>query len=188
MGIAVFSNNAETTIAAQLLIGGASVQVALGHGDDFPIVENGNWSKITLRDDAGNLEIVKCTARALGSDVLMIDRAQEGTAARQWEIDDIASHRLTASELETLSNNYTAARDAETYGGLEAAVATIGATEATLKITTPQALTGDLAIPATLSVEIEKGGLVAEGIMIKELGDSSDKIIVCNAAVTASIK
>ena len=37
------------------------------------------------------------------------------------------------------------------------------------------------------SIEIEKGGLVAEGIMIKELGDSSDKIIVCNAAVTVSI-
>lgn len=45
------------------------------------------------------------------------------------------------------------------------------------------------AIPfGTKSVEIEKGGLVAEGIMIKELGDSSDKIIVCNAAVTVSIK
>jgi len=40
----------------------------------------------------------------------------------------------------------------------------------------------------TKSIEIEKGGLVAEGIMIKELGDSSDKIIVCNAAVTVSIE
>lgn len=45
------------------------------------------------------------------------------------------------------------------------------------------------AIPfGTKSIEIEKGGLVAEGIMIKELGDSSDKIIICNAAVTVSIK
>ncbi len=45
------------------------------------------------------------------------------------------------------------------------------------------------AIPfGTKSIEIEKGGLVTEGIMIKELGDSSDKIIVCNAAVTVSIK
>ena len=44
------------------------------------------------------------------------------------------------------------------------------------------------AIPfGTKSIEIEKGGLVAKGIMIKELGDSSDKIIVCNAAVTVSI-
>jgi uncharacterized protein (TIGR02058 family) len=45
------------------------------------------------------------------------------------------------------------------------------------------------AIPfGTKSIKIEKGGLVAEGIMIKELGDSSDKIIICNAAVTVSIK
>jgi uncharacterized protein (TIGR02058 family) len=44
------------------------------------------------------------------------------------------------------------------------------------------------AIPfGSKSIEIEKGGLVAKGIMIKELGDSSDKIIVCNAAVTVSI-
>ncbi|NHJ20714.1 MAG: hypothetical protein EAX91_07230 [Candidatus Lokiarchaeota archaeon] len=44
------------------------------------------------------------------------------------------------------------------------------------------------AIPfGTKSVEIEKGGLVAEGIMIKELGDTTDKILVCNAAVTVLI-
>ena len=45
------------------------------------------------------------------------------------------------------------------------------------------------AIPfGTKSVEIEKGGLVAKGMMIKELGDTSDKIIICNAAVTVSLK
>ncbi len=44
------------------------------------------------------------------------------------------------------------------------------------------------AIPfGSKSIEIEKGGLVASGIMIKELGDSTDKMIVCNAAVTVSI-
>ncbi|MHA1390955.1 MAG: Lin0512 family protein, partial [Promethearchaeota archaeon] len=44
------------------------------------------------------------------------------------------------------------------------------------------------AIPfGSKSIEVEKGGLVAAGIMIKELGDSTDKIIVCNAAVTVSI-
>ncbi|MFX0073953.1 MAG: Lin0512 family protein [Candidatus Hermodarchaeota archaeon] len=45
------------------------------------------------------------------------------------------------------------------------------------------------AIPFGIkSIEVEKGGLVAKGIMIQELGDTSDKIIVCNAAVTVSIK
>ena len=37
------------------------------------------------------------------------------------------------------------------------------------------------------SIEIVKGGLIAQGIMIKELGDTSYKIIVCNAAVTVSV-
>ena len=44
------------------------------------------------------------------------------------------------------------------------------------------------AVPFGLkSLEIVKGGLVADGIMIKELGDTSDKMIMCNAAVTVSI-
>ncbi|MFX1574136.1 MAG: Lin0512 family protein [Promethearchaeota archaeon] len=38
------------------------------------------------------------------------------------------------------------------------------------------------------SIEVVKGGLIAQGIMIKELNDISDKIIVCNAVVTVSIK
>ncbi|MBA7537911.1 hypothetical protein ES705_30183 [subsurface metagenome] len=38
------------------------------------------------------------------------------------------------------------------------------------------------------SIEVVKGGLITEGIMIKELGDTSDQIIVCNAAVTVSVK
>ena len=44
------------------------------------------------------------------------------------------------------------------------------------------------AIPfGTKSIEIEKGGMVADGIMIKQLGDSSDRILICNAAVTVEI-
>lgn len=37
------------------------------------------------------------------------------------------------------------------------------------------------------SIEVGNGGLIAKGILIEALGDSSDKIIVCNAAVTVSI-
>ena len=38
------------------------------------------------------------------------------------------------------------------------------------------------------SIDVVQGGLLTEGIMIKELGDTSSKIIVCNAAVTVSVK
>ncbi|MDX1798945.1 MAG: Lin0512 family protein [Candidatus Lokiarchaeia archaeon] len=37
------------------------------------------------------------------------------------------------------------------------------------------------------SIEVVKGGLIARGIMIRDLGDTSDNIIVCNAAVTVSV-
>jgi uncharacterized protein (TIGR02058 family) len=38
------------------------------------------------------------------------------------------------------------------------------------------------------SIEVVPGGLIAEGVMIKELGDASSQIIICNAAVTVSVK
>jgi uncharacterized protein (TIGR02058 family) len=38
------------------------------------------------------------------------------------------------------------------------------------------------------SIEVVQGGLITRGIMIKELGNTSDKIIVCNAAVNVSIE
>lgn len=45
------------------------------------------------------------------------------------------------------------------------------------------------AIPFGIkSLEVVKGGLLAEGIMIKELGDTSSNIIICNAAITVSIE
>jgi uncharacterized protein (TIGR02058 family) len=44
------------------------------------------------------------------------------------------------------------------------------------------------AIPFGIkSLEVVKGGLIAEGILIKELGDKSNLMIICNAAVTVSI-
>jgi len=37
------------------------------------------------------------------------------------------------------------------------------------------------------SIEVVNGGLIAKGILIEALGDSFDKILICNAAVTVSI-
>jgi uncharacterized protein (TIGR02058 family) len=44
------------------------------------------------------------------------------------------------------------------------------------------------AIPFGIkTIEIVKGGLIAEGITIKELGDESSDMLVCCASVTVSI-
>ncbi|MBD3340886.1 MAG: hypothetical protein GF353_17390, partial [Candidatus Lokiarchaeota archaeon] len=38
------------------------------------------------------------------------------------------------------------------------------------------------------TLKVVKGGLIARGIKIEELGDVSDEMIICNAAVTVSVK
>lgn len=159
MGIAKFKNNAVSTLAAQLLVGGATMTVATGEGNLFPVVTagSGDWFKVTLVDSSGNREIVKVTLRETDSDVLTITRAQEGTVARQFEIGDIVSHRITASELDTFSEAISGIRNVNSYGGLEAAVTAIGATETSVVVTDTQTLTGDLVIPTTLSVYAARG-------------------------------
>ncbi|MBD3212234.1 MAG: hypothetical protein GF311_06460 [Candidatus Lokiarchaeota archaeon] len=37
------------------------------------------------------------------------------------------------------------------------------------------------------SLEVVKGGLLAQCVQIEELGDTSDQMIICNAAVTVSV-
>ncbi|MFO7795828.1 MAG: Lin0512 family protein [Promethearchaeati archaeon] len=37
------------------------------------------------------------------------------------------------------------------------------------------------------SIEVVKGGLLAECVQIKELGDTSNQMIICNAAVTVFV-
>jgi uncharacterized protein (TIGR02058 family) len=37
------------------------------------------------------------------------------------------------------------------------------------------------------SIEVVKGGLIAKGIQIEALGDTSDKMLICNASVTVSV-
>ena len=38
------------------------------------------------------------------------------------------------------------------------------------------------------SIEIVEGGLITEGMMIKELGDTSNNILICCASVTVSVE
>lgn len=98
----LFKNNAYSTLAAGLLVGGTTLVVAAGHGDRFPGVSGDDFCLVTLQDASNNIEIVKVTARAAGSDSMTIVRAQEGTTARAWNIGDIAELRITAAGLAPL--------------------------------------------------------------------------------------
>lgn len=108
----LIENNAYSRVAASLAIGATTLIVDTGTGDRFPIAGSGNYFKLTLQDAANNIEIIKVNARAASSDSMTIERAQEGTTARAWNIGDIVELRLTAgvtAPLQVLEEANTAA-------------------------------------------------------------------------------
>lgn len=100
-------NNAVSTLGATLTAVATTMTVATSTGDRFPTVAGSDFTHVTLEDAAGNIEIVKVTARAGGGDSMTIERAQEGTSARAWAIGDIVELRPTAGTVVTLEGAQT---------------------------------------------------------------------------------
>ena len=80
--VALFVNNAFSTLASGIGTGDTSLTVDSGDGALFPSPTGADYFYATLIDTANNLEIVKCTARS--TDTLTITRAQEGTTATAY--------------------------------------------------------------------------------------------------------
>lgn len=101
----LFKNNAYSVLAAGIGAGDLSLSVSPGHGDRFPAVTTPDWAVVTLEDSSKNIEVVKVTTRAAGSDAMTIVRAQEGTTARTWLAGDIVALRVTAGGLGQLQGD-----------------------------------------------------------------------------------
>lgn len=101
------SNNASTVLASSINASATTLTVNTGAGSLFPSPVSGtSFFKLTLVDAAtGQLtEIVHVTART--GDVMTIERAQEGTAARVWSANDIAANMMTAGTLSYIMGNF----------------------------------------------------------------------------------
>lgn len=94
----LFSNNADTTLAATLAIGGTSATLTNGSGLSAPT--GGDYELLTLVA-LGNIEIVRATARS--GNVVTITRAQEGTTAREWAAGTRVYAGITAQTLRDLA-------------------------------------------------------------------------------------
>ena len=70
----ITKNNAFSTLAGSISATELAIAVGAGHGDRFPVIVAPDYSYITFENAAGNIEIVKLTARAAASDVLSIFR------------------------------------------------------------------------------------------------------------------
>lgn len=97
----LFANNAASELASAVTSGAVSLTLKTGDGAKFPSPVGGDFFLVTLYQKVGqdeiNHEIVKCTARA--GDVLTAVRAQEGTTARAFNVDDPVELRLTAGAM-----------------------------------------------------------------------------------------
>jgi hypothetical protein len=95
------TNNAFSTLNGSISNSATSLNVATGHGDRFPVVTGADYTYVTLEDSAGNIEVVKVTARASTSDTMTIVRGQDGTSGRNWASGDIVELRIVALLLDS---------------------------------------------------------------------------------------
>lgn len=123
--VALFANNAFSTLASGIGTGALSLTVDSGDGALFPSPTGSDYFYATLIDTAGNLEIVKCTSRT--GDVLTIVRAQEGTAAVAYSSGDRIELRLTAAGLTDVITQTAALLDSfdDRYLGAKAVAPTL---------------------------------------------------------------
>jgi hypothetical protein len=120
----LYANNAASRLAASITNVATSFSVTAGHGAKFPAISGGNYFYATLMDSAGNLEVVKVTARA--TDTFTVARAQEGTTARAYSVNDIVDLRITKLMLDDFKTDTragnaataTALQTARTIGGV----------------------------------------------------------------------
>lgn len=98
-------DNAYSILASAINASVTSLSVQSGHGDRFPIVAGTDYTYVTLEDTSGNMEIVKVTARASGSNTFTIERAKYGTTARSFASGSIVSLRPIAAIIQEAINH-----------------------------------------------------------------------------------
>lgn len=97
----VFSNNASSLLAASIDDNDLVVQVGASEGALFPSPGAGQYFKLALMNQVGDLEICHCTSRA--GDLLTVVRGQEGTSAQAWTNGVTRVElRITAGTMENL--------------------------------------------------------------------------------------
>jgi hypothetical protein len=95
----LFANNAQSTLAAPVTTMSTTASLAAGTGSLFPSPQAGQGFYITFNDALTGLlkEIVLVTS-IVGDQILVMQRAQQGTAAQNWKTGDYVSQLYTAGD------------------------------------------------------------------------------------------
>ena len=156
-----FANNASTRIAKDLQTGDKTITVASGETAYFPELPHGDsYFLLTLVDDSGNFEIVKCTAKS--DTTFTVERAQEGTTAKFFKQGTTVENRLTAGSITQIFQQATATE--QEHGILKIASSDEIRDGVTTSGTAPAACTPETLKPVLDEVLVNafiKGGIVA---------------------------
>ncbi|MBB3947051.1 hypothetical protein GGQ73_003015 [Rhizobium skierniewicense] len=91
------SNNAVSSLSASITAAATSLAVQGADAGKFPVLAAGDWCPATIIDAAGNMEIVRVTAR--NGSTLTVTRAQEATTAKAFATGSRIDVRLTAGSI-----------------------------------------------------------------------------------------
>ncbi|MGK0739941.1 hypothetical protein ACSFCT_24795, partial [Yokenella regensburgei] len=118
-----FGNNVVSALAADITAGQTTIQVMPGAGAKFAVLLSGDYAnasnplpmyaKITLTDPKETVFEI-CHLTSVSNDILTVVRAQEGTNAKGWDLNDVIGNFATRGsenqfvQIEQLqSGNYT---------------------------------------------------------------------------------
>lgn len=120
----LFSNNAQTNLAADITATQTTIKLTSGTGSIFPNPSTNQYFYITLTSQTaglGNTEIVKVTSRS--ADTVTVVRGQQGTTARVWHAGDYASNFFTAGSAQNMGQDSQIQQSKFNYGGTDTGTA-----------------------------------------------------------------
>lgn len=155
-----FANNASTRISKDLQTGDKTITVASGETAYFPeLPHSDSYFLLTLIDDSGNFEIVKCTAKS--DTTFTVERAQEGTTAKFFKQGATVENRLTAG---SITQVFQQSVGTDTEHGIFRIASTDEIRNGVTQPTAPAACTPEKLKPVLDEIQVNafiKGGIVA---------------------------
>lgn len=155
-----FANNASTRIAKDIQTSENTITVASGETSYFPeLPYSDSYFMLTLVDDNGNFEIVKCTAKS--DTTFTVERAQEGTTAKFFKQGTVIENRLTAG---SITQVFQQSVGTGTEHGLFRIASTDEIRNGVTQPTAPAACTPENLKPVLNEIQVNafiKGGIVA---------------------------
>lgn len=173
------TNNAASSLYTSLGASDTFLTVQPGDGAMFPQLDVGDVAFATIFDIYGHMEIVKITARS--GDVMVIERAQEGTTATDFAVGARIEGRFTAGmydkALEAANIVTDLEVDAVQLGPGEGAYADYDATEKTLTFGIPPGVKGDKGDAGTLEIGTVTTGEPGTEAVVENVGTPTTAIL-----------